>query len=71
MVFGEGTPILLDRHRAYPIKHLHVLLALSEVPLPDQFLLVLQVSNQALLPSGNFLAIQPRLGTGFFHHQLV
>lgn len=39
--FGEGTPILPDGYCAYPTKHLHGLLALSEMPLPDQFLLVL------------------------------
>lgn len=56
---------------SHPTEYLHVLLSLSEMPSPGQFLLVLQVSNQASLPPGSSLVIQTGLRTGFFHNQPV
>lgn len=56
---------------SHSTKHVHMLLSLSEMPLPGQFLLVLQESNQASLPLGSSLAIQTGRGTGFFHNELV
>lgn len=56
---------------SHSTKHVHMLLSLSEMPLPGQFLLVLQESIQASLPLGSSLAIQTGLGTGFFHNELV
>lgn len=55
---------------SHSAEYVRVLLSLSEMPFPGQFLLVLQVSNQASLPPGSSLTIQTGLGTGFFHNQL-
>lgn len=67
---GKARRVSWTRTVLLPHQHVRGLLSLSEMPLPGQLPLVLQVSNQASLPPGNSLAIQTVLGTGFFRVSL-